>query len=129
MNEMLQQFLVESRELADQATEGLLALERTPQDADQLDAVFRAVHTLKGSAGIVDFHAMDRAVHAAEDLLSAARAGKCVLDAAMIGHCLACLDQVLQWLDTIERTGRPPRRVVLATELVTRASSTGRGRG
>ena len=32
-------------------------------------------------------------------------------------------------LDTIERTGRPPRRVVLATELVTRASSTGRGRG
>ncbi|HXS30053.1 MAG TPA: Hpt domain-containing protein, partial [Steroidobacteraceae bacterium] len=80
MNEMLQQFLVESRELADQATEGLLALERTPQDADQLDAVFRAVHTLKGSAGIVDFHAMDRAVHAAEDLLSAARAGKCVLD-------------------------------------------------
>ena len=32
-------------------------------------------------------------------------------------------------LDTIERAGRPPRRVVLATELVTRASSTGRGRG
>jgi DNA-binding LacI/PurR family transcriptional regulator len=32
-------------------------------------------------------------------------------------------------LDTIERTGRPPRRVVLATELVTRASSTGRGQG
>jgi DNA-binding LacI/PurR family transcriptional regulator len=32
-------------------------------------------------------------------------------------------------LDTIERSGRPPRRVVLATELVTRASSKGRGRG
>ena len=119
MNEMLQQFLVESRELADQATEGLLALERTPQDADQLDAVFRAVHTLKGSAGIVDFHAMDRAVHAAEDLLSAARAGKCVLDAAMIGHCLACLDQVLQWLDTIERTGELPQACEAEADRIT----------
>jgi len=108
MNDFLQQFLVESRELAEQATEGLLALEHSPQDADQLDAVFRAMHTLKGGAGIVDFFAMDRAVHAAEDLLSCARAGTRALTPAAIGDCLACVDQVLQWLDILEQTGELP---------------------
>ncbi len=68
MNDFLQQFLVESRELAEQATEGLLTLEKSPQDPEQLDAVFRALHTLKGGAGIVDFFAMERALHGAEDL-------------------------------------------------------------
>jgi two-component system, chemotaxis family, sensor kinase CheA len=108
MNEFLQQFLVESRELADQATEGLLSLERTPAEGELLDSVFRALHTLKGGAGIVDFFAMERAVHAAEDVLSGARAGKRTLDARAVGDCLACIDQVTQWLDTIEASGELP---------------------
>lgn len=108
MNDFLQQFLIESRELADQATEGLLALEKSPRDAALLDAVFRAMHTLKGGAGIVDFFAMERAVHSAEDLLSAARAGKAALNPASIGNCLACIDQVMQWLDIIEQTSELP---------------------
>lgn len=108
MNDFLQQFLVESRELADHAIEGLLALERAPEDAGLLDAVFRDLHTLKGGAGIVEFPAMERAAHAAEDALSSARAGKRVLTPAMVGACLACLDQVLQWLDVLEQTGELP---------------------
>jgi len=108
MNEFLQQFLVESRELSDQATTGLLALEGAPRDAALLDSVFRALHTLKGGAGIVDFLAMDRAVHAAEDLLSGARTGRHALDHLAIGDCLACVDQIVQWLDVIEQTGELP---------------------
>jgi len=108
MNEFLQQFLIESRELADAATAGLLDLERQPQDAAQLDAVFRALHTLKGGAGIVEFAAMERAVHAAENVLAAARAGQQLLTAAQVRDCLGCVDQVLQWLDTIERSGELP---------------------
>jgi len=108
MNEFLGQFLIESRELIGQATEGLLVLEQSPQDAERLDAVFRAFHTLKGGAGIVDFTAMERAVHASEDLLSEVRAGKRSLTAALVGDCLACLDQVEQWLETLERTGELP---------------------
>lgn len=108
MNELLQQFLVESRELAGQASEGLLALDRAPQDAGLLDAVFRAFHTLKGGAGIVEFLAMERAVHAAEDALGAARSGSLRLTPQITDACLACLDQVLQWLDTLERSGELP---------------------
>ncbi|HZO22167.1 MAG TPA: Hpt domain-containing protein, partial [Steroidobacteraceae bacterium] len=108
MNDFLQQFLIESRELVEQASYGLLKLEHTPTDAPELDAVFRAFHTLKGGAGIVEFAAMERAVHAAEDVLTEARAGKRVLTPAAIGACLACLDQVAQWLGVLEQRGELP---------------------
>jgi two-component system chemotaxis sensor kinase CheA len=108
VNEFEQQFLVESRELAEQATEGLLALEQAPQDGDRLSAVFRAFHTLKGGAAIMEFAAMERVMHAAEDVLSEARSGKRPLTAALVGQCLAYLDLVLQWLDTLEQTGQFP---------------------
>ena len=99
MNEFLEQFLVEARELIEQATADLLALERDPSDRASLDGSFRAFHTLKGGAGIVDFTAMGRAMHAAEDVLSMVRQGDRPVTASLIGDCLACLDQVVQWLE------------------------------
>ncbi len=50
MDEFLEQFLTESRELVEQATADLLALEQSPDDRDRLDSGFRAFHTLKGAA-------------------------------------------------------------------------------
>ena len=108
MNEFLQQFMVESRELVEQASEGLLALEQSPRDAQRLDEVFRALHTLKGGAGIVEFAPMERLMHAAEDVLTAARAGTRVMNTTDVGHCLSALDQVLQWLDALEQAGELP---------------------
>ena len=108
MNEFLEQFLSEARELVEQATADLLALERAPGDKESLDGAFRAFHTLKGGAGIVDFPAMARAVHAAEDVLSLVRAGERPVTAEMIGACLKCVDQVVQWLDTIQDSGEIP---------------------
>jgi two-component system chemotaxis sensor kinase CheA len=108
MNEFLEQFLVEARELVEQVTADLLALEREPGDRASLDGSFRAFHTLKGGAGIVDFAAMGRAMHAAEDVLSMVRQGDRPVTAGLIGDCLACLDQVVQWLDSIEESGELP---------------------
>jgi two-component system, chemotaxis family, sensor kinase CheA len=109
VNEFLQQFVIESRELADAAGDGLLALEQSPRDAGRLDEVFRAFHTLKGSAAIVEFPAMEAAMHAAEEVLTEARAGQRPLTSARIGQCLSYLDQVTEWLDAIERSGELPR--------------------
>ena len=108
MNEFLEQFVVEARELIEQVTPDLLALEREPGDRASLDGSFRAFHTLKGGAGIVDFEAMGRAMHAAEDVLSMVRQGERPVTAGLIGDCLACLDQVVQWLNSIEETGELP---------------------
>lgn len=109
MNELLQQFVIESRELAEAAGGGLLALERSPEDAERLDEVFRAFHTLKGSAAIVDFPEMERAMHSVESILAEARAGTRPLTSARIGRCLASLDQVTEWLDAIEGSGELPQ--------------------
>lgn len=108
MNEFIEQFLIEARELVEQGTADLLAAEERPRDAAAIDGAFRAFHTLKGSAGIIDFAAMARALHAAEDALSQVRAGAVPITGALIGQCLTCLDQVVHWLDAIEATGEPP---------------------
>jgi two-component system, chemotaxis family, sensor kinase CheA len=108
MNELLVQFGIESRELVAEAADGLLRLERAPHDAECLDHVFRAFHTLKGGAGIVEFAAMERAVHAAEELLSEARTGRREITTPLVEGCLAGLDQVGRWLDILESSGALP---------------------
>ena len=82
MNEFVEQFLIEGRELVAQGNDDLLALEERPDDRERLDSAFRAFHTLKGAAGIVDFVAMGRALHAAEDVLVGRAVGQRAGDAA-----------------------------------------------
>jgi two-component system chemotaxis sensor kinase CheA len=108
MNELIEQFLLESRELVEQATADLLAVEENPGDGERLDGAFRAFHTLKGSAGIVDFAAMAKVGHAAEDVLASVRAGKAQISRELISNCLGCLDLMLQWLDAMQIDGKMP---------------------
>src|SRR3954465_13968181 len=121
MNEFLEQFLIESRELVEQATQDLLALEQTPDDDGPLDSAFRAFHTLKGAAGIVEFAAMGRAFHAAEDLLAAFRTSQEALHPSVVGECLACLDVTSRWLDAMETSGEvPPAAEADADQIIAR---------
>jgi len=108
MSDLLEQFLIESRELAQQATEDLLALERDPADEAHLDGAFRAVHTLKGSVALFDFGPMERALHAAEDLLDAVRAGRLTAGHDAITPLLDCIGTSESWIEAIARTGRLP---------------------
>jgi two-component system chemotaxis sensor kinase CheA len=118
VNEFIEQFLIEGRELVDQATSDLLALEQTPGDKDRLDSAFRAFHTLKGAAGIIDFDAMARALHAAEDALAAVRGGSAPVTPKLISDALGAIDQVLQWLHMIEATEAPPADAEAAADAV-----------
>jgi two-component system chemotaxis sensor kinase CheA len=108
MNEFIDQFLIESRELVEQATADLLALEESPADPERLASAFRAFHTLKGAAGIVEFAEMARALHVVEAALSRVRAGEAQMTSGLVGDCLSALDQVLDWLDGIQGAGAPP---------------------
>jgi two-component system, chemotaxis family, sensor kinase CheA len=108
MNEFVEQFLLESRELIAQATDDLLALEESPGDRERLDGAFRAFHTLKGAAGIVEFEAMARMIHAAEDILAAVRSSEEAMAPNLLDECLASLDLTSRWLDKMETSGQPP---------------------
>ena len=74
MSALEEQFVTEARELVRQATDNLIALERDGT-SERVDSVFRAFHTLKGSAGVVELSAMSIMLHAAEDLLDRVRHG------------------------------------------------------
>ena len=76
MNALHEQFVAEARELIHQATDDLIAVEREGASAERIDRIFRAFHTLKGSAGVVELPAMTLTLHAAEDLLAAIHGGR-----------------------------------------------------
>jgi len=104
------QFVAEARELIRQATDNLIALERDGMSPERIDGVFRAFHTLKGSAGVVELPAMSIVLHAAEDLLDSVRHGKLGAGPEIVDVSLACLDQVSRWVDNFEAAGSLPSR-------------------
>lgn len=108
MNDLQEQFISEARELILQATDDLMAVERAGFDADRIDRIFRAFHTLKGAAGVVDLPAMGLVLHAAEDLLAAVNAKKRPVTASLVSEALQCLDQVAAWVDAFEAQGALP---------------------
>ena len=108
MSALQEQFVTEARELIRQATDDLIALERDGASPERIDRVFRAFHTLKGSAGVVELPAMSIMLHAAEDLLASVRQGTLDSGPDIIDAALACLDQVSRWVDDFEATGALP---------------------
>lgn len=98
-------FLVEGRELAQELEQGLLRIEQghDPHDAELINAMFRAAHTIKGSAGIVGIDSLTRFTHSVESLLDRVRAGEPLLNGAMITQLLRCCDHIHRLLDLAEQ--------------------------
>lgn len=108
MNDLQAQFVLEARELVREATDDLIALERDGASPARIDRVFRAFHTLKGSAGVVELPPMTILLHAAEDLLSSVKQGTTDVNADLIDQSLACVDQVSRWVDDFDAAGALP---------------------
>jgi two-component system chemotaxis sensor kinase CheA len=108
MNPMEAQFVAEARELVQTATEDLIAVEREGFDKTRIDRIFRAFHTLKGGAGVVDLPALGLVMHAAEDLLAAISKKQRPITPAIISEALDCLDQVSTWVADFEARGKLP---------------------
>jgi two-component system chemotaxis sensor kinase CheA len=91
-SELRDDFLVEAGELVQRLGEQLIGLEASPRDAELLNAVFRAFHTVKGGAGFLAIEPMVQLCHHAEDLLNVARNGQLLLDASRMDALLEALD-------------------------------------
>lgn len=104
MNDFLEQFVSESRDLVSSAVSDLEALRKSPSDLSLFESVFRGFHTLKGGAGIVEFDEMGRLMHFAEDMLASTRKAGNAVSPALVLRLIDCLDLVSSWLDKIEAT-------------------------
>ncbi|MGE8058304.1 hybrid sensor histidine kinase/response regulator [Pseudomonas sp. NPDC089547] len=97
---LLELFSLEAEAQTQVLSTGLMALERNPTQADQLEACMRAAHSLKGAARIVGVDAGVSVAHVMEDCLVAAQEGRLRLSAEHI-------DALLQGTDLLMRIATP----------------------
>ena len=100
-------FIIEAQEILDRLGEQLVALEHAPEDRDQLNAVFRGFHTLKGGAGFLGITQMVELCHAAEETLGAARSGQAVLEPQHFDAAQRSLDWLQAMLDAVSAGTEP----------------------
>ncbi|MDP9434142.1 MAG: chemotaxis protein CheA [Actinomycetota bacterium] len=118
MDEIVQEFLVESHENLDQLDQDLLALEQDPTSRDLLGSVFRTIHTIKGTSGFLAYSKLEAVAHVGENLLSRLRDGALSLTPEITSALLEMVDAVRGLLSTIESTGAegdPDHSALLAT--------------
>ena len=106
MDDLLTEFVAETREMLGALSSEIVAWEADPADRARLDTIFRFVHTVKGNCGFFDFPRLEALSHAAEDALADVRAGRRAPDRRLVDAVLAVLDRIAAMIAEIER-GEP----------------------
>ncbi|WP_339694005.1 chemotaxis protein CheA [uncultured Parasphingorhabdus sp.] len=102
MDDLLAEFIAETREMLEAMQGELVTWEADPTDRARLDTIFRFVHTVKGSSGFFDLPRIEKLSHAAEGALADVRAGKRALDDRLINGVLAAIDRIVAMVDAID---------------------------
>ena len=95
-------FFIESREMLQNMENSLLDLEKNFTDQDAIHSIFRAIHTIKGSAGMFGFREMEEFAHVVENILDKARNNEIEIEPDLISLFFDCHDSILLILDFIE---------------------------
>ncbi|MGB9731424.1 hybrid sensor histidine kinase/response regulator [Calditerrivibrio nitroreducens] len=96
MDDLIQDFILESSEIIDQLDQDLVELEHRKNDLDLLNKIFRAAHTIKGSSSFLGFDKMSTVTHHAEEILNRLRKGEMVVVPEI-------MDILLEFVDVIKR--------------------------
>ncbi|WP_380159023.1 chemotaxis protein CheA [Kineococcus sp. R86509] len=102
MDEIVQEFLVESYENLDQLDSDLVALEQQPGSRELLASVFRTIHTIKGTSGFLAFSRLEAVAHVGENLLARLRDGQIVMTPVTTDVLLRMVDTIRELLSKIE---------------------------
>ncbi|KAF0813946.1 Chemotaxis protein CheA [Andreprevotia sp. IGB-42] len=92
----------ESRELLAAMENALLEIETDGVSSEAINAIFRAAHTIKGSAGLFAFDRIVSFTHIVESVLDRVRTGKVQIDDAMLSLLLNCGDYIGALVDAIQ---------------------------
>ncbi|TQU10266.1 Hpt domain-containing protein, partial [Xanthomonas perforans] len=100
MNQLMQTFLAESRDLLEDMERHLLEAERGEPSPDAVNAIFRAAHTIKGSGGLFDLPQLVGFTHVVESVLDLVRDEALSLSSELIGLLLVCCDHIHALVET-----------------------------
>ncbi|HEX5060289.1 MAG TPA: chemotaxis protein CheA [Kofleriaceae bacterium] len=90
--DILQVFAVEAKEQLDLLEDGLLKLEQDPGDPEVLAELFRAAHSLKGNASVVDLTSIEAFTHTLEDVFDRIRSGSITPTSDLVSLLLRVVD-------------------------------------
>ncbi|MCG5541192.1 MULTISPECIES: chemotaxis protein CheA [unclassified Halorhodospira] len=117
-DDIVQDFLVESREILDRLGEQLVDLEQHGEDQDLLNSVFRGFHTIKGGAGFLGLDPLVEVCHRTEDVFNLLRNGEKQVSPELMDTVLRALDVVVAQFGQIENGSDPePASAELLQEL------------
>src|SRR3954453_2286804 len=105
LDDIVEEFLVESHENLDQLDTDLVALEQEPNSRERLSSIFRTIHTIKGTSGFLAFNRLEEVTHGGENMLARLRDGELELTPGRTSVLLQMVDTVRALLASIEATG------------------------
>jgi len=107
ISDFYQTFFDEADELLADMEQHLLDLQPEAPDAEQLNAIFRAAHSIKGGAGTFGFTVLQKTTHLMENLLDEARRGEMQLNTDIINLFLETKDIMQEQLDAYKQSQEP----------------------
>ncbi len=102
MAEILESFIVETREILERLGQDLLTLEKGTADKEMLNTIFRAVHTVKGTSSFLGLDQMTGLAHRFEDVLNKVRKGELIVTPPRMDVMLEAYDLLRLLLENIE---------------------------
>ncbi len=108
-NAYKQQFLIEARDILDSVAAATLAAESDPANSELLNAIFRGIHTIKGSAAMFGLDCLSECSHELENLLNSLREGGLALTPEVVDVVLQGLDALGEMHAALTRGDTPGR--------------------
>jgi len=92
--ELLEGFLAETTELLEKLDDDLISLEKSPEDAELMNRIFRSIHTVKGASSFLGFDMLVKVTHKTEDVLNRLRKSELSLNSEIMDVILEAVDLV-----------------------------------
>ena len=119
MKEIVDSFIVESKEILEKLDLNLIELENKPNDSNLLNDVFRSFHTIKGTSGFLGLDRLTQVTHRCEDILNKLRKGEAVLTKELMDGILVSFDKIKELLAAIETNFNEEVPIEETVELLT----------
>ncbi|MBU0756064.1 MAG: Hpt domain-containing protein, partial [Planctomycetes bacterium] len=122
-DEIIQEFIGEGNDMLDEVEPLLIDLQNTSSDTGGVDeetinTIFRTFHSIKGSAGFLEFNVVNRLTHNAETLLDLFRKGKATIALEHIEILCQSIDFLKETFSEIEARGTDKDCEIEADKLV-----------
>jgi len=114
LSEAIEKYFIEARMLLQDIEESVLALETDPEDDESLNRLFRAAHTIKGSASVLGLEDIEKFTHLVESMMEKVRNHEAEMDPPLAHLVFQCRDHISELVDLAEDEVSPPPADVFA---------------